>query len=322
MYVSGLRHRVLIVRLGAMGDVLHALPAVSTIRDSFPDSEITWIIEPKWIPLLEGNRTINRILPFDRRSWTSVRHAWNELRIRDYHVSFDFQGLIKSAVLPWAARCRNRIGFHKAVVREKPAAWFYTITCWPDEVNRHVVDRNIVMATMFTAANVNLTSPIPMGEPEGTLPAEGPFVLTSPFAGWTSKQWPLEYFSELARLLAPLPLVVNGPPSAEADLRRISGAQVHLSGIPGLIDATRRAAAVVGVDSGPLHLAAALAKPGVAIFGPTDPASHGPYGWTMEVLRAPDAVTSYKREPRIVASMRAIGPQAVAEAVVRKLKGV
>jgi heptosyltransferase-1 len=320
MYVSGLRHRVLVVRLGAMGDVLHALPAVATIRDSFPNSEITWIIEPKWMPLLEGNRTIDRILPFDRRDWASVRNTLHELRVRDYHVSFDFQGLIKSAVLPWlASKCRNRIGFHKKVVREKQAAWFYNIPCWPDEVNRHVVDKNIAMATMFTAATPNLTSPIPEGSPEGQLP-DGPFVLTSPLAGWTSKQWPLEYFSTLSRLLAPLPLVVNGPPAAEALLRKVEGAQVHLSGIPGLIDATRRAAAVVGVDSGPLHLAAALNKPGVAVFGPTDPVRNGPYGWTVEVLRSADAVTTYQRENEISASMRAIGPEAVAEALVRKLK--
>ena len=83
--------------------------------------------------------------------------------------------------------------------------------------------------------------------------------------------------------------------AAAATLARVEGAHVHVSGIPGLIHATRRAKAVVGVDSGPLHLAAALGKPGVAIYGPTDPASHGPYGGSIRVLRSPDAVTSYKR---------------------------
>ena len=83
-----------------------------------------------------------------------------------------------------------------------------------------------------------------------------------------------------------MPLVVNGPPDALDVLSQIDGAQVHLSGIEGLIDATRRAQAIVGVDSGPVHLAAALGKPGVAIYGPTDPASHGPYGGTLHVLRS------------------------------------
>src|SRR6202012_3331383 len=118
----------------------------------------------------------------------------------------------------------------------------------------------------------------------------------SPLAGWASKQWPMEHYQSLAAKLRDelgIPLVLNGAPGAA--FGAIEPAVPNYSGLPGLIDATRRAAAVVGVDSGPLHLAAALAKPGVAIFGPTDPSSHGPYGASLRVLRAHDAVTSYKR---------------------------
>src|ERR1035438_3060054 len=93
--------------------------------------------------------------------------------------------------------------------------------------------------------------------------------------------------------------------------RTVSSLRPHVSGVPGLIDATRRAVAVVGVDSGPLHLAAALEKPGVAIFGPTDPARNGPYGVTLQVLRSPRAVTSYKRLATIDSSMRDISPDDV-----------
>ncbi len=103
---------------------------------------------------------------------------------------------------------------------------------------------------------------------------EGDFVLASPLAGWGAKQWPLENYARLADKLrrdCGLPLVLNAPHPIE-----MAGAMSHVSGIPGLIDATRRATAVVGVDSGPMHLAAALGKPGVAIFGPTDPARNGP----------------------------------------------
>jgi heptosyltransferase-1 len=147
---------------------------------------------------------------------------------------------------------------------------------------------------------------------------EGKFVLASPAAGWGSKEWPLEYYDELARGLS-LPLVVNGPPHSAGLLAGVTGAQIHLSGIPGLIDATRRAHAVVGVDSGPMHLAAALGKPGVAIFGPTDPASHGPYGGTLRVLRSRYAVTSYKRRTDVDASMRAIKPAMVLKALEEAL---
>jgi heptosyltransferase-1 len=118
-----------------------------------------------------------------------------------------------------------------------------------------------------------------------------------------------------------MPLVVNGPPQAAGILARIEGAQVHLSGVAGLIDATRRACAVVGVDSGPMHLAAALSKPGVAIYGPTDPASHGPFGGSIRVLRSPRAVTSYKRYSEENPVMRAIEPSEVLEALREMLGG-
>jgi len=163
------------------------------------------------------------------------------------------------------------------------------------------------------ATNLLRTFALPAGTPEGTLP-DGPFVLACPLAGWGSKQWPLEHYSELAGRLN-MPLVVNGPPDSADFLNRIEGAHVHLSGLDGLIDATRRAHAIVGVDSGPLHLAAALGKPGVAIYGPTDPASHGPYGGTLRVVRAASAVTSYKRHAADDGSMRAITPAEVIEAL-------
>jgi heptosyltransferase-1 len=102
-------------------------------------------------------------------------------------------------------------------------------------------------------------------------------------------------------------------------LQSVSGPLLHLSSLEGLIDATRRAAAVVGVDSGPLHVAAALGKAGVAIFGPTDPAQTGPYAGSFAVLRSPDAVTSYKRRNQIEPSMRAITPEAVFEALLAQM---
>ena len=99
------------------------------------------------------------------------------------------------------------------------------------------------------------------------------------------------------------------------------GVAVHISGLPGLIHATRRASAVVGIDSGPLHLAAALAKPGVAIFGPTDPERNGPYCKSFAVLRDARAVTSYKRTAHADPAMRAIRPETVFEALEERLAG-
>jgi heptosyltransferase-1 len=157
--------------------------------------------------------------------------------------------------------------------------------------------------------------PLPPGEPEGALP-DGPFVLASPLAGWRSKQWPREHYAALAAALRnqlDAPLVLNGPPAAETELKSVDGAWVHISGLSGLIHATRRAAAVVGVDSGPLHIAAALEKLGVAIFGPTDPARNGPYGGSLRVIRSASAATSYKRLTEVDESMRQISPDLVFE---------
>jgi heptosyltransferase-1 len=116
-----------------------------------------------------------------------------------------------------------------------------------------------------------------------------------------------------------LALVLNGPPDSYSLLAEVTGTLPHSSTIPGLIDATRRATAVIGVDSGPLHLAAALGKPGVAIFGPTDPARNGPYGGTFKVLRSPRAQTTYKRKPAVDLSMRDVSPEAVFEALKSQL---
>jgi heptosyltransferase-1 len=187
------------------------------------------------------------------------------------------------------------------------------------------VESNLQLAAAAGASSLLRVFPLPEGRPEASLP-DGKFVLACPLAGWGSKQWPFEFYADVAQGLD-MPLVVNGPPASAALLARIEGAHIHLSGIAGLIDATRRAHAVIGVDSGPMHLAAALLKPGVAIFGPTDPASHGPYcgllkdGGLLKVLRDPHAITSYKRRAEPDPSMLAIEPYAVLEALKERTTG-
>jgi heptosyltransferase-1 len=301
---------ILIVRLGAMGDVLHALPAAATLKRTFPRARITWAIDPKWAVLLQGNPDVDQTLLFDRRRFASVRSAWTALRRTRFDVAIDFQGLLKSALIARASGARRRIGFDRTSAREPLASLFYNRYVKPEAV--HIVDRNLELAKGAGVGRLWHEFPIPTGRAEGELPP-GRFVLACPLAGWASKQWPVEYYSQLAPALRSdgLELVVNGAPGSEDVLRRIEGGHVHVSGMEGLIDTTRRAAGIVGVDSGPLHLAAALGKPGVAIFGPTDPARNGPYGGTITVLRDPAAPVSYQREGRIAASMRAVLPEAV-----------
>jgi heptosyltransferase I len=302
--------RILVVRLSAMGDVIHALPAVATLKHSFPHSHVAWVIRTPWVPLLEENPFVDQVIPFER-SLSGIAAARRQLREQRFDLAIDFQGLLQSALVAAAARPDRLVGFHRSQVREKAAALFYS-TC-VEAHSQHVVDRNLELVAAAGASSLLHTFSLPQGSPEGQLPA-GKFVLTSPLAGWGSKQWPVEFYEELASRLD-VPLVVNGPPEAADTLSRIRGTHMHLSGIAGLIHATRRAQAVIGVDSGPLHLAAALSKPGVAIFGPTDPLRNGPYGGTIRVLRSAGVSTTYKRTAETHASMRSISPQDVLEAL-------
>ena len=303
--------RILAVRLGAMGDIIHALPAVASLKHSFPGSQLTWVVEPRWAPLLEANPFVDRVALLDRETPWTVIQCIRALRGQPYDIAIDFQGLIKSALVASAARAERIYGFHHTQVRERTAALFYSNKIISQAA--HVVDRNLDLAVSAGAANTLRTFPLPPGRPEGELPPRD-FVLASPLAGWAAKQWPMEHYRALGEHLRAmgLTLVLNGAPGS---------GMPHESGLAGLVDATRRAAAVVGVDSGPLHLAAALGKPGVAIFGPTDPARNGPYGDSLKVLRTPGASTTYKRGAAIEDSMRQVSPETVFEALKTVLGG-
>ncbi|MGD0665965.1 MAG: glycosyltransferase family 9 protein [Bryobacteraceae bacterium] len=345
--------RILVVRLGAMGDIVHALPAVASLKQGFPGAHLTWVVEPQWAVLLEGNPFVDRVILLRRRDAAGLLASWRELRSAGFDFAVDFQGLLKSAVVAAAARPERIFGWDRGQLREAAAGVFYTNRA--SSAAAHVVDRNLDLAAAAGAAHAVRVFPLPAGRPEGPLP-DGAFVLASPLAGWRAKQWPFENYLVLARLLmreCSLPLVLNAPPGSCVIVGRLdtltdesvcptlpskdlqargsgafacqqtpsqlpaashgtpAGVWPHACGLPGLIDATRRAAAVVGVDSGPMHLAAALGKPGVALFGPTDPARNGPYGDSLRVLRGPGAVTTYKRIDAIDESMRRITPEEV-----------
>ena len=289
---------ILVVRLGAMGDILHTLPAVTGLHWAYPLARIHWVVEPRWRMLLDGNPALASVIPLDRRSWSSIRDVRRHLRSLRIDQAFDFQGLIKSALVARLSGAQRITGYPPSHLREGMARWFYSGS--PSISAAHVVDQHLELAGVPAPSVLSL----PEGRREGELPS-GPFVLASPYAGWRSKQWPLEYFSHLAVRL-PMPLVLNVSPMDSKHLPAMPNTILHQSSIDGLIWATRHAKAVVGVDSGPLHLAAALAKPGVAIFGATDPKRNGPYGGTIRVLRSPRAITSYQRGDEIDPVMRDI----------------
>ena len=338
--------RILVVRLGAMGDIVHALAGVASLKSGFPGAHLTWVVEPQWADLLEANPFVDRVILLRRRSASGLLASLSELRSERFDLAVDFQGLLKSAVVAAAARPERILGWESGQLRERSAGVFYTNRASSDAA--HVVDRNLDLAVAAGARERLRVFPLPAGRPEADLP-EGDFVLASPAAGWRAKQWPLENYLALGALLqreCKMPLVLNGPPGGltggsacptlvagdsgksgagasacqpvVSRLAAADGIWPHACGLPGLIHATRRARAVVGVDSGPMHLAAALEKPGVALFGPTDPARNGPDGGSLGVLRWPGATTTYKRLDEIDESMRRI----TVEEVFESLRGV
>ena len=306
---------ILVIRLSAMGDIIHTMPAAITLKKSFPLRNLAWLVAPRWKPLLEGNPYIDELIPFDR---ADLRACWRSLRHTRPGLAFDFQGLVQSAIVGRAARPSRFFGFDKSVAREPLAALFYR-----ERVpvrGPHRVERNVQLAAAAGARELTYECWIPPGDPAGKLPS-GPFVLTSPFAGWAGKEWPLDSFEALGYLLGKegLELVANVAEHRAHKLQDLKSIRVHTSSLAGLIYATRLATAVVGLDSGPLHLAAALHKPGAGLFGPTDPALTGPFGGSMSVLRSDDVETTYKRHGHIHASMRVISPKEVAKAVLNSI---
>lgn len=306
---------ILVIRLSAMGDIIHTIPAAISLKKSFPHRKLAWLVAPQWKPLLVGNPYIDELISFDRKA---VRTSWRRLRSVAPELTLDFQGLVQSALAGRAARPERLFGFNKSVAREPLASIFYSDRI--PVMGPHRVERNVQLAAAAGAHDLTYECWIPPGEPAGELPS-GAFVLCSPFAGWAGKEWPLQSFDALGRLLRKegLELVANVAEHRARELKDLKHVRVHTSSLAGLITATRLATAVVGLDSGPLHLAAALRKPGVGLFGPTDPALTGPFGGSMTVLRSDDVETTYKRHARIHASMRVISPEDVAKAVLNSI---
>lgn len=331
---------VLIVRVGAMGDVLHALPAATALRLRFPEVALGWVVDPRWAPLLvsgEGHGpVISEVHLADTRLWSrhpasratlrSVHHLRQALRHGHYRTVVDVQGTLRSAIVGRLAGNVPRWGF--ADPRESAARFFYTHQvqrCGP-----HVVQQNAALLGDALGTELEPALPRLPVDREAELWAErkltGPherFALLTPSAGWGAKQWPAERFGQLAPVLREMgyAVLVNAPkqddPLAAAVVHSSNGAaEVVVSDVAQLVAMVRRAAVVVGGDSGPVHLAAALRVPVVALFGPTDPARNGPWGdGPIRILRDSRSITTYKRHAELDAGLNSIGVNHVADAV-------
>lgn len=327
--------RFLLVRLGSLGDVIHALPAASALHDTFPASRIDWAIDPKWQRLLEGNPDLNGIIPVDRKSPAGIAATVGTLRGAQYSCAIDFQALYKSAVLAFSSGAPRRIGFQSSYAREALASLLYT-----DHLNPrggHKVDHNLTLAE---AAGARLSKPrFPLqvhAEDEARVTQElarhniTDFYVLNPGGGWRSKCWPPERYGELHRKLAEergwRGIVSFGPGEENLAQELVSAAgtlppiAIPLALGP-LMALLRRAKFVVSADTGPLHLAAALGTPSVGLFGPTDPARNGPYGDAGISVRNPrNNETTYRRGTSYSSAMLSITVEQVMDAIAL-LKG-
>ena len=326
--------RFLLVRLGSLGDIVHALPAAAALRDTFPGARIDWTVDQKWMRLLEGNPDLTEVIPFDRRSARGIAGTMRKLRAAKYTCAIDFQALYKSALISFASRAPQRIGFQSSYAREGFAALLYT-ECYNPR-GAHKVEHNLTLTEHAGARRGVPRFPLTIHEEDeervgGELSAHGlnEYFVLNPGGGWLSKCWPPERYGELHRKLGERHGwrgVVAFGPGEETIARTViqsAGRTPPLAlplGLGPLFALLRRAKFVVSADTGPLHLASALGTPVVGLYGPTDPARNGPYSASDVVVRNPRASeTTYDRGASYSPSMHSITVDQVFEAVERRL---
>jgi heptosyltransferase-1 len=335
---------VLIVRVGSMGDILHGLPAVAALRQRLPDCFLGWAVEPAWMPLLAstsgdspGMPIVDRLHGVPTREWKRTPFSVATLRQiaqlrrgmhgEQYDVCIDLQGSIRSACIGRLSGAKRLIGPQHP--REPQARALYGERV--ENRARHVIDQacQLVSAALPDAPRL---LPAPVLLPHD-LAAEAwcdqilgthelshdSLVLLAPTAGWGAKQWPAERFASFARQLRRhgCRVLINAASPDDAVARSVAEnghAELLACSLAQLIAVLRRVRLVVGGDTGPVHLAAALGRPVVALFGPTDPARNGPRfpDARVRVLRHPASRLDHRRHPETEAGLARITVEEVA----------
>ncbi|MDE0331288.1 MAG: glycosyltransferase family 9 protein [Nitrospinae bacterium] len=307
--------RFLIIRLGAIGDVVHTLPLAAAIKDARPDSHITWAVEPAPREVLLGNPDIDEILTVDTKAWrknllaggfTALKRDLYAVKNVGADVALDAQGLFKSGLLAWASRAPVRIGFEHRFCREGMNVLFTTHHVLPPESPHHVVEKNLSLLGP-------LGLPVPLKEqfrfPLHETQREGeqaekhlesvghrdgrPLLVIHPGGGWVTKRWAPDRFAQLADHWQETDrgdvLLIWGPGEEKmmeevADTMRTQPLAAPATSIREMMSLIRRGSCFVGGDSGPMHLAAAMGVRCLAIMGPTEPVRNGPWGAGNSVL--------------------------------------
>lgn len=299
--------KILIIKPSSLGDIIHALPFLKAVKDSFPESRVDWVISKSLLGLLHGNPLINELIVFDKDSWkdpwrlpATIREIIKfkkALGSRYYEIIADLQGLLRSGLITFFTPGALKIGFADA---REGSRLFYGKRVHTDNAV-HAVDKNLLIARSIGAKVKKVEFPIHVDieardSIHNMLGSHDKYVVVAPSTRWQSKQWPPEYFASLISKIN-LPVVLTGGPSdrgtAEEIMAESPGNIIDLcgkTGIKELVALIADANAVVSNDSGPMHIAAALKRPVISMFGPTDYEKTGPYGWqhnkNLNVIRA------------------------------------
>jgi 3-deoxy-D-manno-octulosonic-acid transferase/heptosyltransferase-1 len=348
--------KILIVKLSAIGDVLHTLPALNAIRAAYPSAHITWLVEAAAAPLVIGHSALDRIIVSQRKRWIQEFHKgrWKQaaegvhelirdIRDTDYDVILDFQAHLKSGVLIALARGRRKIGFDRGMAHQEHSYLFLNERIAPVDMDVHALERNLRMLAPLGIHHSDIVYRLPISPEdravahrllrEAGCDASRPLICINPVAKWDTKLWRNERFALLADRLAEryrTRPVFTGAAEDHATVRDIfscmtSGAAVDLTGKTSLktLAAVYEAADVlISTDTGPMHLGAAVGIPVVALFGPTAPWRTGPVGEKHHVVRAcVSCGPCFKRECASVECMLGIGVDDVMDRVIAVLDG-
>ncbi|MEN6509475.1 MAG: lipopolysaccharide heptosyltransferase II [Smithella sp.] len=302
---------ILIVKLSAIGDVIHTLPSLAALRRLYPDAHITWVVEEAASGLVLQHPLLDQIIVFRRKKWIldlkagrfqSVRQDacsfLEELRSRRYDLVIDFHGLFKSAMVVLASGGKRKLGYDSL---QELSSLFLNEKI-PEDMNKHAVDRYLDFLRYLGAepGPAEFILPInPEAEKRSRTLMDSyalkrkKFIAVNPVAYWETKLWDNEKFAILADLLKDkmkLDVVFTGSRKKDAAdiVSRMRGTGINLGGETTLMELAciyKDALAVISTDSGPMHLAAAAGTPVIALFGPTDPSRTGPYGTGHVVIR-------------------------------------
>lgn len=288
--------RVLIVKLSSLGDLFHALPLVHLLRRQ-GSATVDWVAQKEYCSVVTCFTEVSRVIPFPRRGfWRAWPAFCRCLRHERYDMVLDCQGLLKSALVARLARGKRRIGpsFHR-----EGARWLYDAVAGPRDKDRHAVEENLDMARFLGVPIDEVVFPLRF-PPLEIAPAR-PRIGVVPVSRWQHKNWPAERFAAMVRGLTERTggsVCVYGGAGAEegavcASIANSAGVRAYnMGGKTSLTELGSHLAAmdvVVTNDSGPMHMAAALGVPVVALFGPTDPRRTGPYGARHRIVAAPCA---------------------------------